>query len=77
MTVLEGGFFQSSVRDFPAGTYFVDMGQPMANAAFYYLEPQAADGFVGWGLMDGALEAVMAGGEPGTYPVFKVRTKNW
>jgi hypothetical protein len=45
----------------------VDLAQPMANAAFYYLEPQARDGFVGWGVLDRWLSA---GSE---YPVFKYR----
>ncbi|HZD04215.1 MAG TPA: hypothetical protein VE173_04835, partial [Longimicrobiales bacterium] len=72
MRVLEGGF-ASVVQDFPAGSWYVDMAQPMANAAFYYLEPQAADGFVGWGVMDEALEAAGAGQAPAVYPVFKVR----
>ena len=55
MTTLEGGFVGSNTREFPAGTYFLDMAQPMANAAFYYLEPQSADGFVGWGVLDNYL----------------------
>ena len=42
-------------KEFPAGSFYVDMAQPMANAAFYYLEPQARDGFVGWGVMDDVL----------------------
>jgi hypothetical protein len=76
MRLLDGEFVES-MKEFPAGTYFVDMAQPMANAAFYYLEPQAADGFVGWGVMDRALEAVGAGDGPGVYPVFKLRRKGW
>ena len=73
MTVLEGGFFGPSVRDFPAGTYFVDMAQPMANAAFYFLEPQARDGMVGWGVLDDALRKLGAEKHPVVYPVFKFR----
>jgi hypothetical protein len=73
MTVLDGDF--STLRDveFPAGSYYVDMAQPMANAAFYYLEPQARDGFVGWGLLDDTLRELGAGPREVTYPVFKVR----
>ncbi|MEX2608935.1 MAG: M14 family zinc carboxypeptidase [Gemmatimonadota bacterium] len=67
---LEGGFVET-VRDFPAGTFFVDMAQPMANAAFYYLEPQSEDGFVGWHVMDEALFQVGAHERPTVYPVFK------
>jgi len=63
-------------RDFPAGSFYVDMAQPMANATFYYLEPQARDGFVGWHVLDDALQelgAGGAGGKPVVYPIFKVR----
>jgi len=51
----------------------VDLAQPMANAAFYYLEPQARDGFVGWGVLDATLEALGTGKGEATYPVFKFR----
>ncbi len=71
MTSLEGGFFNESARELPAGTFFVDMAQPMANAAFYYLEPQATDGFVGWGLLDEALRARGIERHPVVYPIFK------
>ncbi|MEX2529944.1 MAG: M14 family zinc carboxypeptidase [Gemmatimonadota bacterium] len=67
---LDGAFVEAE-RTFPAGTYFVDMAQPMANAAFYYLEPRSADGFVGWWVMDEALRAVGADQGPAVYPVFK------
>ena len=61
MTVLDGTFSSVTSREFPVGTFFVDMAQPMANAAFYYLEPQARDGFVGWGVLDETLRALGAG----------------
>jgi hypothetical protein len=67
------GSFEASERTFPAGTFFVDMAQPMANAAFYYLEPQAADGFVGWRVLDTTLLQLAEGGGPFTYPIFKYR----
>jgi hypothetical protein len=72
MTTLDGAF-SSETRTFPAGSFYIDMAQPMANAAFYYLEPQARDGFVGWGVLDAALRAI--GAEKGgvVYPIFKVR----
>lgn len=73
MTVLKGGFFGPSFREFPAGTYFVDMAQPMANAAFYLLEPQAADGFVGWWVLDDLLRSLGAEERPIVYPIFKYR----
>lgn len=73
MTRLEGGFFGPAMREFPAGTFFLDMAQPMANAAFYYLEPQAADGFVGWGLLDNYLRSLGVDQHPVVYPIFKYR----
>jgi hypothetical protein len=73
MTVLDGAFSELRVVEFPAGAYYVDMAQPMANAAFYYLEPQARDGFVGWGLLDDTLRELGAAEREVTYPIFKVR----
>jgi len=73
MTRLEGGFYGLATRDFPAGTCFLDMAQPMANAAFYYLEPQSADGFVGWGLLDNCLRSLGVDQHPVVYPIFKFR----
>lgn len=73
MTTLDGSFAPVQSREFGAGTFFVDMAQPMANAAFYYLEPQARDGFVGWGLLDESLRALSAGGASAKYPIFKYR----
>lgn len=66
MTTLDGAF-ATQRREFPAGSFLVDMAQPMANAAFYYLEPQARDGFVGWGVLDASLRAQTE------YPIFKYR----
>lgn len=73
MTTLDGSFSPVLTKEFPAGSFVVDMAQPMANAAFYYLEPQSRDGFVGWGLMDEALKALGAADRPVVYPVFKAR----
>lgn len=75
MTTLDGAFSTVAGREFPAGSFYVDMAQPMANAAFYYLEPQARDGFVGWKVMDPILEALGAQARSVAYPVFKVRRR--
>ncbi len=71
MTTLDGSFAPVDRQAFPAGSFLVDMAQPMANAAFYYLEPQARDGFVGWHVLDDALPALGAAAGPAVYPVFK------
>lgn len=73
ITVLDGAFPPLETREFPAGSFYVDMAQPMANAAFYYLEPQARDGFVGWHVLDDTLRALTANGRQAEYPIFKMR----
>ena len=73
MTVLEGGFMESSVRTFPAGTYHVDMAQPRARAAFYFLEPEARDGMVAWWVFDETLLKLGVEKRPVVYPIFKMR----
>jgi hypothetical protein len=73
LTVLDGAFAGPSVREFSAGSFLVDLAQPMANAAFYYLEPQAADGFAGAGMLDATLRALGVDQQPVVYPVFKYR----
>jgi hypothetical protein len=56
-------------RQLPAGTFRIDMKQPLARLAFYLIEPRSDDGLVDWNLLDEALgEAVP------TYPI--VRTRN-
>lgn len=74
MTTLDGSFSPVLTKTFPAGSFLVDMAQPMANAAFYYLEPQARDGFVGWHVLDDALRTLGAAERSVVYPVFKART---
>ena len=71
MIKLDGGFAASPVREFPAGTFRVDMAQPMANLAFYCLEPQAADGFVGWGVFDAYLKSLGVEKRSVVYPIYK------
>jgi hypothetical protein len=72
MTELDGAFIEA-VRDFPAGTYFVDMAQPLANLAFYYLEPQSRDGYVGWRVLDQTLIDLGVEERAIAYPIFKFR----
>jgi hypothetical protein len=71
MIKLDGGFAKSPRKEFPAGSFRVDMAQPMANAAFYLLEPQAADGFVGSGVFDAVFKTLGADRRSVVYPVYK------
>lgn len=71
MIELEGGFAKSPLKEFPAGTFRIDLAQPMANVAFYCLEPQAADGFVGWGVLDAYFKTMGADKRSILYPIYK------
>jgi hypothetical protein len=71
MTSLEGGFARIQAKEFPAGTFLVDLAQPLANMAFYCLEPQAADGFAAWSLLDGYLKSAGVDKRSVVYPIFK------
>ena len=71
MVTLEGGFAASSVKEFPAGTFHIDMAQPAANTAFYCLEPQAADGFVGWDVLTDYLLSIGVDQRSIVYPIYK------
>ncbi len=73
MTTLEGTWAPVTAQAFPAGSFLVDMAQPLANAAFYYLEPQSRDGFVGWHVLDDMLPPPGAVGDGAIHPVFKAR----
>lgn len=71
MTALKGNFVPVSKRPIPAGSFLVSLDQPLANLAFYCLEPEAADGFVGWGLFDSFLKSAGVGEKKISFPVFK------
>jgi hypothetical protein len=71
MTRLQGSFVQVASRTFPAGTFLVDMAQPLANLAFFCLEPETPDGFAGWGFLDPYLKSQGADSKWVVYPVFK------
>ena len=71
MTRLEGAFVTSESKEFPAGSYILDMAQPLANVAFYCLEPEVGDGFVGWNLLDDYLSSIGVYERSILYPVYK------
>jgi hypothetical protein len=70
-TVTLEGDFRPVKRTLPAGSYFVDMAQPLAWLIFYLLEPQSDDGLVYWNYFDDYLKT--NGTEKGgsAYPVIK------
>lgn len=74
MTRLDGAFVKSKLKEFPAGSYLLDMAQPLANVAFYCLEPEVGDGFVGWNILDDYLISIGAKKRSIVYPVYKYFT---
>lgn len=71
MTALDGSFVIVASKDIPAGTFLLDMAQPRANVAFYALEPEVGDGFIGWNLLDEYFEEMGVNERKIVYPVFK------
>ena len=71
MTTLKGQFKQNIKREFPAGSFLIDLAQPLANVAYYCLEPESKDGFVGWGLFEEYFQSRENNEEGFEYPVFK------
>ncbi len=71
MTILDGSFVDVSSKKIPSGTYMLDMAQPLANAAFYALEPEVLDNFAGWNLLDDYFESLNVEEKSIVYPVFK------
>ena len=71
MTELKGNFVRVDDKFIPAGTYHLDMAQPLANVAFYALEPQVGDGFVGWNLLEQYFINLGVYEHSIVYPVFK------
>lgn len=65
------GIFKPVKKTIPAGSYYVDMAQPLAWLTFYMMEPQSDDGLVFWNYFDEFLKK--AGVEKGgvAYPVLK------
>ena len=74
MTELKGTWHRAE-RTYPAGSYHVDMAQPLANVAFYCLEPEVGDGLAGWNYFNGYLKSKWAPGGNVVFPVFKYLNK--
>ncbi|MFZ4621861.1 MAG: M14 family metallopeptidase [Bacteroidota bacterium] len=65
MRVLEGTF-ETAQMQFSAGTYSVEMNQPLSRLVFYLLEPESEDGMVTWNVVDKYF------GDGKYYPIYKV-----
>ncbi len=65
-----GEYFQEEV-EFPAGSLFIPLAQPLANVAAYLLEPESDDGLLVWNFFDRQL-APQWGRAQQAYPVYKL-----
>jgi hypothetical protein len=61
------GKYLPAERSFAAGTYRVDMHQPLARLAFYLLEPRSNDGLMTWNFLDDAIK------DGKVYPILRSR----
>jgi hypothetical protein len=61
------GKYIPAERSFAAGTYRVDMHQPLARLAFYLLEPRSSDGLLTWNFLDDAIK------DGKVYPILRTR----
>ena len=65
MRTLEGSY-ESQDQSISAGSYIVEMNQPLSRLIFYLLEPESDDGVVGWNVVDKYY------GDGKYYPIVKV-----
>ncbi|KPK89844.1 hypothetical protein AMJ80_09170 [bacterium SM23_31] len=71
LTVTIEGEFKKATTEMPAGSYHVDLAQPLAYLAFYLLEPESDDGLAYWNYFDDYLKAQGVENNSVPYPVFK------
>jgi len=70
-TITLEGAFQPVKKTIPAGSYYVDMAQPLAWLIFYLMEPQSDDGLVYWNYFDDYLKKAGVEKKAIAYPVIK------
>ena len=60
------GAYEGATAEIPAGTWRVEMTQPLARLVFYLLEPRSDDGLANWNFLDEAIAA------SDVYPILRV-----
>ena len=65
------GEYSEEEKEFPAGSLFIPLAQPLANVAAYLLEPESDDGFLVWNFIDRYLVPQWGRGEQ-VYPVYRL-----
>lgn len=69
---VEGEYVEEE-KEFPAGTLFIPMAQPLSKLAAYLLEAESDDGFLVWNFFDRYLVPQWGRGQQ-EYPVYKLYT---
>ena len=67
---LQGGY-EKGEFDFPAGSYFVGLDQPLARLVPVLLEPESEDSLAAWGFFNRVLVHQWTN-QPGVYPVYRI-----
>ena len=65
------GEYEEGEVEFPAGTLFISMAQPLGKVAAYLLEPESDDGLLVWNFFDRNLVPQWGRGQQ-VYPVYKL-----
>jgi len=65
------GEYAEAELEFPAGTLFIPMAQPLGKVAAYLLEPESDDGLLVWNFFDRNLVPQWGRGQQ-VYPVYKL-----
>jgi hypothetical protein len=65
------GEYAEEEKEFPAGTLFIAMAQPLGKVAAYLLEPESDDGLLVWNFFDRYLVPQWGRGQQ-VYPVYKL-----
>jgi len=71
LTATIEGAFEKMTKEFPAGSYHIDLAQPLAYLAFYLLEPESDDGLTVWNYFDEYLLERGVESNSVQFPVFK------
>jgi hypothetical protein len=67
------GEYAQEEKEFPAGTIYIPMAQPLGKVAAYLLEPESDDGLLTWNFFDRNLVPQWGRGQQ-VYPVYKLHT---
>ncbi len=68
------GQYEKGEIDFPAGSYYISLEQPLARLVPVLLEPQSADSLAAWGFFNRVIIQQWSN-RPGPYPVWRLEQK--